>query len=168
MAISTDGVVGANGPNGPTIPWKLSPDMKRFKALTMGHAIIMGRVTFDSIGKPLPGRTSIVVTRQNHEPVEGVLFVGSPEEALCRAAAVDPDPAPFVIGGPQIWKVLWPAVDVVELTRVELDIAPGFPPEDLVRYVPPIFGWKEIPIDQGEHNGIPYKFLRYERPKEIT
>src|SRR6185503_6683325 len=83
-AVSENGVIGRGG----QLPWRLSADLKRFKALTMGHPIIMGRRTWDSIGRPLPGRTSIVVTRQAHfaTPFPGVKVVHDVDAALQAAA----------------------------------------------------------------------------------
>lgn len=108
--------------------FRISDDLKRFKALTSGHPIIMGRKTFDSIGsKPLPNRTNIVVTRQALSQ-EGVVFVHSLEEALEKAKAVDENI--FVIGGAEIYKQTLPFADRLELTIVDSDVpADTFFPE---------------------------------------
>src|SRR5262249_40363926 len=80
-AVAENGVIGA----GNRLPWRLPEDLKRFKALTMGHTLIMGRKTFDSIGRPLPGRTTIVVTRDRGWTKEGVTVAHSLDDALARA-----------------------------------------------------------------------------------
>lgn len=97
--------------------FRISDDLKRFKALTTGHPIIMGRKTFDSIGgKPLPNRTNIVVTRQNISK-DGVIFCNSLEAALAHAKTIDEQI--FVIGGAQIYTQALPFADKLELTIVE-------------------------------------------------
>jgi dihydrofolate reductase len=108
--------------------FKISDDLKRFKALTSGHPIIMGRKTFDSIGgKPLPNRTNIVVTRQELSQ-EGVVFVHSFEEAMEKAKAIDENI--FIIGGAEIYKQTLPFADRLELTIVDSDVpADTFFPE---------------------------------------
>ena len=110
------GVIGKDG----HLPWRLSADLKRFKALTLGHAIIMGRKTYDSLGRPLPGRTSIVITRQAtlHVPPE-VLVVHSLAEALHH---VGHDDAPFVIGGGEIFAQALPLAERMFVTWVESEI----------------------------------------------
>lgn len=119
LAISDDGFIGTEDHR--AIPWRLSPDLKRFKALTIGHAVIMGRVTFESIGKPLPNRRNIVVTRNQRytatRPALGdVAFVESPTDAV-HLAQKDDD-APFVIGGAEIYRALWSRVERVHVTQV--------------------------------------------------
>lgn len=97
--------------------FRISDDLKRFKALTTGHPIIMGRKTFDSIGgKPLPNRTNIVVTRQERKQ-DGVLFCTSLESALEEARAIDENI--FVIGGAEIYKQALPFADRLELTVID-------------------------------------------------
>lgn len=96
--------------------WHLSDDLKRFKTLTNGHHIIMGRKTFESFPKPLPNRTHVVITRQpNYKAPEGVIVVHSLEAAIEAAKA---DPQPFIIGGGQIYKQAMAIADKIELTRV--------------------------------------------------
>ena len=100
--------------------FRISDDLKRFKALTSGHPIIMGRKTFDSIGgKPLPNRTNIVITRQELSQ-EGVVFVHSLEEAIEKAKVVGENI--FVIGGAEIYKQALPFADRLELTIVDSDV----------------------------------------------
>ncbi|WP_353779112.1 dihydrofolate reductase [Winogradskyella sp. 3972H.M.0a.05] len=96
--------------------WHLSDDLKRFKQLTSGHHIIMGRKTFESFPKPLPNRTHIVITHQDHyKAPDGVIVVNSLEDALDAAKK---DNQPFIIGGGQIYKLALPLADKIELTRV--------------------------------------------------
>ena len=115
-AVSRNGIIG----RGNQLPWKLPNDLKRFKALTMGHPIIMVRKTFESIGKPLPGRDNVVVSRQPGYRAEGCHVVASLEEALkvCRAAG-----EAFVIGGASLYEEALPAAHRIYLTEVHQDIA---------------------------------------------
>lgn len=112
VAASENDVIGKNN----QLIWHLTDDLKRFKELTSGHHIIMGRKTFESFGKPLPNRTHIVITRQkNYQVPNGVLVVSSLEQALDLAKN---DAQPFVIGGGEIYKEAMPYADRIELTRV--------------------------------------------------
>lgn len=95
--------------------WHLPDDFKRFKQLTTGHHIIMGRKTFETFPKPLPNRTHIVITRKKDYQKEGAIVVNSLEEALELAKE---DPQPFIIGGGEIYKLALPKADKIELTRV--------------------------------------------------
>ena len=96
-AISKKNVIGKNG----QIPWHLPADLKHFKNLTMGHHIIMGRKTFESVGKPLPGRTNIIITRQKDFDAENCIVVHSLDEAI---KSVTGDDEPFICGGAEIYK----------------------------------------------------------------
>lgn len=102
--------------------WRLPEDLKRFKALTMGHPVVMGRKTFDSIvgmlGKPLPGRTNIVITRDQAWAHEGAVTAHSLEEALAKARELDQDEV-FVIGGAQIYAAALPHTDRLYLTLID-------------------------------------------------
>ena len=95
--------------------WYLPDDFKRFKQLTTGHHIIMGRKTFESFPKPLPNRTHIVITRNKNYQKEGIIVISSIEEALEKAKE---DSQPFIIGGGEIYKQSIPFADKIELTRV--------------------------------------------------
>jgi dihydrofolate reductase len=116
-AVAENGVIGRGG----GLPWRLSADLKRFKSLTMGHPIIMGRRTWDSIGRPLPGRTSIVVTRQTRwsTPYPEVQIVHDVEGTL-KAAAKAPggDREAFIIGGGELYSAALPHAQRLYLTRV--------------------------------------------------
>ncbi len=97
--------------------FRISDDLKRFKALTMGHPIIMGRKTYESIGKPLPGRTNIVVTGNPDFKAEGCVIAGSIEDAIKKGGEIDTEV--FVIGGGEIYKQTLPYADKLCLTVVE-------------------------------------------------
>ncbi|MSU76049.1 dihydrofolate reductase [Patescibacteria group bacterium] len=98
------------------VPWHIPKDWARLKELTMGHSLIMGRKTWDGIGKPLPGRTNIVVTRQSDFKAEGAIVVHSVEDGLTEA--VKHDPVAYIFGGEHIFKDGLKYVDKIELTEV--------------------------------------------------
>jgi len=111
VAMDRNRVIGHEG----KLPWHLPADLKRFKALTMGHHIIMGRKTWESIGRPLPGRTSIVISRNSSYSAPGAVVVDSLAAAL---AAAGDDATPFVIGGAEIFRTAIPYADHIYLTLV--------------------------------------------------
>ncbi len=116
VAVSRNNVIGRDR----GLPWRLSADLRRFKRLTMGHHIIMGRRTFDSIGRPLPGRRSIVLSRHPAPSLpDGVLSAANLDEAL--ALAKDDDEV-FIIGGGQIYELALPIADRIYFTRVLADV----------------------------------------------
>jgi dihydrofolate reductase len=102
------------------LPWRLPDDLKRFKSLTMGKPTVMGRKTYASIGKPLPGRKNIVVSRHDFQS-DGCVAAASIEQAL---QAAEPAPEVMVIGGAEIYRQVLPMTDVIYLTRVHAEI-PG-------------------------------------------
>lgn len=106
--------------DGERMPWHLPEDLKYFKRTTMGHPMVMGRRTFDSMGA-LPGRRSIVITRQAGWSAEGVVAVGSPEEAIAVAADGEGGEEVFVVGGGEIYRQTLPLADRLLLTVVHLD-----------------------------------------------
>lgn len=110
VAVSENDVIGKDG----KLPWHFPADLKFFKNLTTGHTVIMGRKTFDSIGKALPNRRNIVVSRQAHAPVEGVEFVSSIETALEKAGPQDV----FIIGGASIYEATLGRVEGIYLTHI--------------------------------------------------
>ncbi len=112
-AVANNHVIGV----GQEIPWRIPEDWQRFKAVTMGGVLIMGRHTFESIGDPLPGRTTIVVSRSNPQLPEGVLSATSLDEAL--ALAHDLPGKTFIAGGAQIYKAVWPLLTDLDLTLVD-------------------------------------------------
>ncbi len=112
--MTPSGVIGRDG----DMPWRLSSDLRRFKKLTMGGILIMGRRTFDSIGRPLPGRRTIVISRNEAWSAEGVERASGPQEAIGLALGSDrPTPA-FVVGGAEIYRQLLPKCSQIFLTRV--------------------------------------------------
>jgi dihydrofolate reductase len=126
VAMTRAGVIGRGG----GLPWKLSTDLKRFKSLTMGHHLIMGRKTFDSLGRVLPGRTTIILSRQSHIPHPPQVLLAETLDAALALAAQDVEP--FVIGGGQIFELATPRAARLYVTWVEADIAGDttFPPID--------------------------------------
>ena len=113
VAAAENGVIGRE--NG--LPWRLSADLQRFKRLTMGHHLLVGRKTWDSIGRVLPGRTMLVLTRAEPDLPDGARAVRSLEEALDIASSAG-DPELFVGGGGQVYELTLPRADRVYLTRV--------------------------------------------------
>lgn len=111
VAVADNGVIGRDN----ALPWHLPEDLKRFKRLTMGKPILMGRKTYESIGRPLPGRHNIVVTRDTNYRREGVTVVHDVDAAL---AAAGPVPEVMVIGGSELFRTLLPRAGRVHLTRV--------------------------------------------------
>ena len=114
VAMATNGVIGA----GNRIPWHLPNELKMFKRLTMGHHIVMGRKTYESIGRLLPGRTTVIVTRQRHYTVPGAIVAHSLTDAI--SAAVRDDDI-FVIGGAEIFREALPTADRLHLTVVDAE-----------------------------------------------
>jgi dihydrofolate reductase len=115
VAVSTNNFIGVDG----ELPWRISDDLKRFKALTMGKPIVMGRLTWESIGRPLPGRQNIVITRQAGFLADGCDVVASPAAAL--GAAGDATEI-MIIGGSQIYDLFFPKAGRLHVTRVQTEI----------------------------------------------
>jgi dihydrofolate reductase len=113
VAVAENGVIGRDG----GLPWHLGDDLRRFKRLTMGHTLIMGRRTWESIGRPLPGRRIVVVTRQAGYQAEGVETAGSIDAALESARRAGDEEA-FVVGGAEIYAQTLPLATRLYLTRV--------------------------------------------------
>ena len=127
VAVARNGVIGRDN----ALPWKLPDEMKYFKQVTMGHPVIMGRRTWESIGKPLPGRTNIVVTSNPQYRAPGCAVASSLPLAFGAAAAEGAQEA-CVIGGTSLFREALPEADVLHYTEVEADV-PGdtfFPPFD--------------------------------------
>ncbi|MPZ62642.1 MAG: dihydrofolate reductase [Propionibacteriales bacterium] len=145
-AVARNGVIGVDG----GLPWHLPGDLPRLKALTMGHVLVMGRKTFDSIGRPLPGRTTIVVTRRPDWTAAGVEVSSSVESALARAAELGEQV--FVMGGGEIYAQALRYADRLELT--EVDAAP-----DGDTYFPSVdwTAWRETAREH--HDG--FDFVTY-------
>jgi dihydrofolate reductase len=114
LAMADNGVIGNKG----KIPWRIADDMRRFKRLTMGKPIVMGRKTWESLPKkPLPGRTNIVITRDRTFAPPGAVVVYSLEEALARAEEEGPDEI-MIVGGAEIYQAVLPRADRIHLTEV--------------------------------------------------
>jgi len=148
-AVASNGVIGA----GNDIPWRIPADWQRFKALTMGNVLIMGRKTYDSIGRPLPGRTTFVITRDGLWRAEGVRAVPSVDEALDQALLLDSQMI-FVAGGGEIYRAAWKRLTGLEITEVEQDpdgevTFPEIDPEE----------WIETSREPHDH----YSFVSYRR-----
>ena len=140
------------------MPWRLPEDLKRFKRLTMGHAVIMGRRTFESIGSPLPGRNNIVITRSHDWSPAGCVVVHSLDAAL---AAVGSRGEAFVIGGAQIYALALPLAQRLHLTEIARDFEGDafFPEFDLSQ-------WRELSREPRIAAGAPdfdYAFVEYAR-----
>ena len=115
VAVARNGVIGRDG----GLPWHLSSDLKRFKDITMGKPVIMGRKTWESLPKkPLPGRPNIVITRQKDFAAEGATVAATPEAALAEAGPVD---EVAIIGGGEIYRMFMPLAHRLYLTEVDLD-----------------------------------------------
>jgi dihydrofolate reductase len=114
VAMTPSGVIGRDG----DLPWRLGTDLRRFKRLTMGSVLIMGRRTYDSIGRPLPGRRTIVITRSHSWRAAGVEQASSPDEAVEMAGSGEA----FVVGGAEIYRQLLPQCTRLYLTRVCSDV----------------------------------------------
>ena len=115
VAMAKNRTIGINN----TLPWRCPEDLKHFKALTMGHHMIMGRKTFDSIGKPLPGRTTVVVTRNKSLQIEGCIIAHSLNEAIAACAG---DDEIFVVGGAELYAQALPLANTLYLTEIQQDI----------------------------------------------
>ena len=159
-AVAENGVIGA----GDGLPWRLASDLRRFKALTLGKPVIMGRRTFRSLGRPLAGRTNIVVSRSGEvAAAPGLIVVGSLEEALAEArrAALPAGGEIAVIGGAELYRAALPIADRLEITTVHA-APPGdvlFPPVDWSRWAP-VAATRHPAGERDEH---PFTFTTYRR-----
>lgn len=162
VAVAENGVIGRDN----ALPWRLSTDLKRFKAITMGKPVIMGRKTFESIGKPLPGRTNIVITRSQGLRLDGVEVVGSLAAAIeaGREAGAAADAKEIcIIGGGEIFRETLPLADRLYVTEVG-----GSPEGDT--FLPPIDtrAFEKISeerVPAGEKDSHPTRFVIYRRRK---
>jgi dihydrofolate reductase len=152
-AVAANGVIGSDN----ALPWRLAEDLKRFRALTMGHPVIMGRKTFESIGRPLPGRRNIVISRNAGYKAGGCEVATSLSAALdsCRAGSNEI----FVIGGAQIYAEALPQARRLYLTEIRRDFAGDarFPPFDRHH-------WQEISRERlRTPEGLEFDFAVYDR-----
>lgn len=116
VAVGDNGAIGKDG----KVPWRIPEDMRYFKNTTMGHAIIMGRKTWDEVGKPLAGRRNIVVTRQAGLVLEGAEVFTNVEDAIRAARTTDPEP--HVIGGSALYEACFPIATKIHLTEVHRNV----------------------------------------------
>jgi dihydrofolate reductase len=154
VAASENDVIGVDN----DLPWRLSADLKRFKALTMGHSIIMGRKTFESIGRLLPGRKTVIVTRNLDFKFAGAAVVHSIEQALDSCGSQE---KAFLTGGAEIYRLAMPLVDEIYLTRVHTQI-------DGDTFLPEI-DWNSFELvksesfEANEKNDFRFSFQHYRR-----
>ena len=162
VAVADNGVIGRDN----ALPWKLPEDMRHFKQMTMGKPVIMGRKTFESIGKALPGRTNIVITRNGAFAAAGARCVSSLEEALQVAEqtlSMEPAEEAVVIGGSEIYRVTLPLADRLYITEVHASVE-----GDAVLTGVEWDDWREV---RREHyvaqapNPYDYSFVFYERAR---
>jgi len=151
-AVARNGIIGA----GNALPWRLPEDLKRFRALTTGHAVIMGRRTWESLGRPLPGRQNIVVTRRAAWRADGV--TATPSLGAARDRVDMPWPA-FCIGGGELYAAALPQADLMYLTEIDRDFAGDA--------CFPVFArdaWREVARTPGRAaEGFDYAFVTYAR-----
>ena len=153
VAVAENGVIGDKN----SLLWNIREDMRRFRTTTSGHPVIMGRKTYDSIGRPLPKRTNVVITRSDIT-IEGCQVVHSLEEAI---SLFPQDEEIFIIGGAQIYEQALPLADRLYLTVVHraYEGDTSFPPLDMSQ-------WRELAREElarGEEFDAPFSFIDYER-----
>lgn len=153
VAMSEDGVIGRRG----ELPWHLRADLQRFKSLTMGHTIVMGRKTFESIGRLLPGRNTVVISRNTDYLAEGAAVYQNCDEAL---AGID-DREVFICGGAAIYRLALPRADCLFVTLVHAHV------EGNVYFPPCRWDQWSLSTDErhaaDEHNEFDYSFRKYDR-----
>ena len=150
VALARNRVIGRDN----QLPWRLSADLQHFKGLTMGKPIVMGRKTYESIGRPLPGRTNIVVTRDSSFSAEGCRVVHSIDEALVTAGGAD---EVMIMGGENLYSQLLPRADRLYLTEVQAEVSGDawFPEFDQTQ-------WQELEREShraDEKNEFDYDFV---------
>lgn len=150
-AVAKNGVIGKDN----ALIWHLSDDLKRFKSLTMGRPIIMGRKTFESLPKVLPGRTHYVLTgNRDYRVPEGVILCHSVDELLGKL----PDGENFIIGGAAVYALLFPYADKLALTEIEKDYDGDacFPAFNRAE-------WTITDVEESEDKSVPHRFVTYVR-----
>jgi dihydrofolate reductase len=152
VARSRNHVIGRDN----QMPWKISADLQFFKRVTMGHPVIMGRKTWESIGRPLPGRRNIVVSRNTELQLAGAEVVNSLDAAL---ATLSEFPRVFVIGGEQLFTQAFPKADRLYITEIDIDVDGG----DTFFKVPNPSEWKEVERTPASEGDITFKFITLER-----
>ena len=153
-ALSQNRVIGRNN----DLAWDLPDDLQRFKRLTQGHHIIMGRKTYESMGRPLPGRTNIVVTNQKDYKAPGCIVVNTLKDAIQKA---ENDSQPYIIGGGKIYEQALPLADTMELTMIHAEVKGDtyFPEIDTSKWQ--IVAKSTHPAD--EKHEYAFDFLTYQR-----
>lgn len=156
-ALTQNRVIGVNN----TLPWRLPEDLQHFKALTLGHHIVMGRKTFESIGRPLPGRTTVIISRNAYSAPPGCLVAHSIPDALTACAG---DQEVFFVGGAQLYEQALPLADRLYLTEIHAEFAgdawfPGFEHAD----------WEELSRDprHDKASALDYDFVVYQRKGKL-
>ena len=152
VARSRNHVIGRDN----QMPWKISADLQFFKRVTMGHPVIMGRKTWESIGRPLPGRRNIVVSRNAAYEATGGELVGSLDEALKSLGEFE---RVFVIGGEQLFTQAFPKADRLYITEIDLDVDGG----DTFFEVPNLSDWNEVERTPGSEGAVTFSFVTLER-----
>ena len=152
VARSRNHVIGRDN----QMPWKISADLQFFKRVTMGHPVIMGRKTWESIGRPLPGRRNIIVSRNASYQATGGELVGSLDEALNSLSEF---PRVFVIGGEQLFTQAFPKADRLYIPEIDMDVEGG----DTFFEVPNESDWKEVERTPGSEGDITFSFITLER-----
>lgn len=156
VAMASNRTIGLNN----TLPWRIPADLQHFKKLTMGHHMIMGRKTFESIGRPLPGRTTIVVSRDRSLKIAGCIVAHSLPEAI---AACEADPEIFIVGGAEIYAQALVSADRLYVTEIQQAVAgdawfPDFEKSD----------WLEVSRErhrQETPESLEYHFVDYRRKR---
>jgi dihydrofolate reductase len=151
-AIASNGVIGRDN----ALPWRIPEDLRHFKGLTMGHHLIMGRKTYESLGRLLPGRTTVIVSHNQDYSVPGAIVVDSLGKAL---QACGSDQEVFVVGGAQLYLDALPLADRLYLTLIDAEFSGDvfFPPYDQAQ-------WQETSREPGQTaDGLSYCFATYSR-----
>lgn len=151
VAVARNAVIGADN----RLPWHLPDDLKYFKRLTTGHCVVMGRKTYDSIGKPLPNRKNVVITRQPGLRIEGAVVVHSLDEAL---AACGDDEEIFVIGGAEIFRHALDRTDRLYLTELQRDYEGDVRLPEYDRSL-----WRELSREKRTAGDLEYHYVVYDR-----
>ena len=152
VARSRNHVIGRDN----QMPWKISADLQFFKKVTMGHPVIMGRKTWESIGRPLPGRRNIVVSRNAHLQLVGAEVASSLDVALNSLSEA---PRVFVIGGEQLFTQAFARADRLYITEIDLDVEDG----DTFFNIPSPSEWQEIEHTPASEGDISFHFITLER-----
>ena len=156
VAMAQNRTIGINN----TLPWRCPEDLRHFKTLTMGHHMIMGRKTFDSIGKPLPGRTTVVVTRNPELKIDGCIVTHSLDEAIAACAG---DDEIFIVGGAELYAQALPLAETIYLTEIQQEVTGDahFPAFHLTE-------WRETAREmrlQETPSPLQYHFVTYQHSK---